>query len=251
VREARAGVGWIRRFCPVPNDPLTWGRRAKLPLQCWSASELTTSAPRWVRAATVEHEPVRPCRQGSGAHTGLLRSRCEPKRRPRPDGGASGTRWVHTRPGSRWKTPGTSGHHGFRESQVTAATRLRAGRTRGGGPEFESPHSAVNETSMGSAAPASCVLPLPRSSHPATSGAASAQANRASSSRRQQTPGVRGLLAQAVSRPVGPAQAGRAWTPVGRLPPSHGGCRSRAGRAATHRRSGRCCVGTGHGTLKP
>jgi hypothetical protein len=35
--------------------------------------------------------------------------------------------------------------------------------------------------------------------------------------------------AQAVSRPVGPAQAGRAWTPVGRLPPSRGGCRSHAG----------------------
>jgi hypothetical protein len=41
------------------------------------------------------------------------------------------------------------------------------------------------------------------------------------------------------SRPGGPAQAGRAWTPAGRLPPSHGRCRSHAGRAATRRRSAR------------
>jgi hypothetical protein len=34
--------------------------------------------------------------------------------------------------------------------------------------------------------------------------------------------GAPGRWAQAVSRPVGPAQAGRAWIPVGRLPPSHG-----------------------------
>src|SRR5829696_1123033 len=60
AEETRAGAGWIRRFCPLPDDhPSDSGRRAKLPLRRCCAPELTAPGPRWVPGTTVEHGPQR------------------------------------------------------------------------------------------------------------------------------------------------------------------------------------------------